>query len=33
MKRGFEGEKSTKTYIISTKKFKISFFEKNVGQA
>ena len=33
MKMGFKGEKSTKKYIFSTKKVKISFFEKNVGQA
>ena len=30
---GFKGEKSTKKYIFYTKKVKISFFEKNVGQA
>ena len=33
MKIGFKGEKSSKKYIFSTKKVKISFFEKNVGQS
>ena len=31
--KGVLSQKSTKNYIFSTKKVKISFFEKNVGQA